>query len=137
VTASSGKEAPSDVVIHSAKYGTKGGKKRCKQHPQGATTMTNHDNNNYGKASGSSRRCITMAAHGNKHLARSPTDHFRRLLEVACPDHVYPIRHKLEDYDMTKIFMISGSFTQGIELNKDPGGSDTMPFHEEDTVMTV
>jgi hypothetical protein len=99
--------------------------------------MTNHDNSNYGKAGGSSGRCITMAAHSNKHLARSPTDHFRRLLEVACPDHVYPIRHKLEDYDMMKSFMISGSFTQGIELNEDLGGSNTIPFPEEDTVMTV
>jgi hypothetical protein len=95
--------------------------------------MTNHDNSNYGKAGGSSGRCITMAAHGNKHLVRSPTYHFRRLLEVACPDHVYPIRHKLEDYDMMKSFMISGSFTQGIELNEDSGGSNTIPFPEEDS----
>jgi hypothetical protein len=35
VTPSSGKEASSDVALHSAREGTKGGKRRCKQHLQG------------------------------------------------------------------------------------------------------
>jgi hypothetical protein len=39
VTPSSGKEAPSNVTIHGAKEGVMGGKKRCKNRPQG-TTMT-------------------------------------------------------------------------------------------------
>jgi hypothetical protein len=104
-----------DVAIHSTKDDTNCGKKRHKQHPQGVTAMTKHDDSSYGKAGGSSTGCITTAAHGNKH----------------------PIRHKLKDYDMMKSFMILGSFTRGTELDKDPSGSDTMPFPREDVVMTV
>jgi hypothetical protein len=40
VTLSSGKEASPNIVIHSAKDGTQGDKKRRKQHPQGAMTTT-------------------------------------------------------------------------------------------------
>jgi hypothetical protein len=48
-------------------------------------------------------------------------DNFMRLLEEACPNHAYPIRHKLKDCDMMKSFMISGSLTRGTELDEDPG----------------
>jgi hypothetical protein len=36
-----------------------------------------------------------------------------------------------------KSFMISGSFTRCMELDKDPSGSDTMPLLGEDAAMTV
>jgi hypothetical protein len=137
VAPTSGKEVSFDVAIHSTKDDTNCGKKRHKQHPQGVTAMTKHDDSSYGKAGGSSTGCITTAAHGNKHQARPPTYHFRRLLEEVCLNHAYPIRHKLKDYDMMKSFMILGSFTRGTELDKDPSGSDTMPFPREDVVMTV
>jgi hypothetical protein len=110
-TPSSSKEASFNVAVHSAKDGTKGGKKRCNQHPQGPTTMTDHDDGNYGKAGGSGAGRVTTTAHGDKRQTRPPTDHFKRLLEVACPNHTYPIRHKLKDCDMMKSFKISGSFT--------------------------
>jgi hypothetical protein len=35
---------------------------------------------------------------------------------------------------MMKNFMISGSFTWGMVLNEDPGGSVTMPFLGDDVV---
>jgi hypothetical protein len=38
---------------------------------------------------------------------------------------------------MMKNFMVSGSLTRGMELDEDLGGSDTMPFPEEDAVMIV
>jgi hypothetical protein len=69
--------------------------------------------------------------------ARTPIDHFERLLEEACPSHAYPVKHKLKDYDMMKNFIISGSLTLGMELDEDPGGSDTMPFPREDAIMMV
>jgi hypothetical protein len=47
------------------------------------------------------------------------------------------IKHKLKDCDMMKNFMVSGSLTRGRELDEDLGGSDTMPFPEEDAVMIV
>jgi hypothetical protein len=33
-------------------------------------------------------------------LVRPPTYHFKRLLEEAYPNHVYPIKHKLKDCDI-------------------------------------
>jgi hypothetical protein len=38
---------------------------------------------------------------------------------------------------MMKSFMILGSLTWGMELDEDPGRSNTMPFPGEDTVMMV
>jgi hypothetical protein len=51
---------------------------------------------------------VMTAVHNDKHQARSPTDHLKRLLEEACPNHAYPVRHKLKDCEMMKSFMISG-----------------------------
>jgi hypothetical protein len=73
----------------------------------------------------------------SKQHARPPIDHFKRILEVAYPNHAYPVKHKFRDCDMMKNFMISGSLTWGMEPDEDPGGSDTMPFPKEDAVMTV
>jgi hypothetical protein len=38
---------------------------------------------------------------------------------------------------MIRSFITSGSLTWGVELNEAPNGSDTMPFPEENAVMTV
>jgi hypothetical protein len=64
---------------------------------------------------------IATVAHSNKRQAKLPMDNFMRLLEEACPNHAYPIRHKHKDCDMMKSFMISGSLTRGTELDEDPG----------------
>jgi hypothetical protein len=136
-TASSSNEVSSDVVVHSTKDGTKGGKKRHKQHPHGATTTTDHYDDNCGKVGGSDTGRVVTTAHGDKRQVRLPTYHFRRLPGEACPNHAYPIRHKLKDFNMMKSFMISRSFTRGTELDEDPGGSNTMFFHGGDAVMMV
>jgi hypothetical protein len=137
VTPSSDKEVPSDVAIHIARDGAKGSKNRCKQHPQGAMTTTNHYDGSYRKEGGSGMGHVTAAAHGDKRQVRPATDHFRRLLVEVCLNHAYPIRHNLKDCDMMKSFMISGSFTRGKELNEHPSESDTILFPKEDAVMTV
>jgi hypothetical protein len=67
VTPCSSKEAPSDVAVHNAKEGIKGGKKRCKQRPQGSTMMTNHDNGSNREASNSGVRHVWTTVHNNKH----------------------------------------------------------------------
>jgi hypothetical protein len=136
-TPSSDKEAPSDVVTHNTKKGAKGRKKRHKQHPQGATTITDYDDGNVKKTGGSDVGCVTTAMHSGKHQAQLPTHHFKRLLEEACPNHEYPVRHKLKDYDMMKSFMVLGSLPRGTKLDEDPGGSDMMPFPREDIVQMV
>jgi hypothetical protein len=86
---------------------------------------------------GSDLRHTPTTACNNKRQARLPTDHFRRLLVEACPNHAYPIRHKLKDCGMMRSLMTSGSITRGAELDTGPDGSDTMPFPEENAVMIV
>jgi hypothetical protein len=54
-------------------------------------------------------RTIWTTVRHDKCLVRPPTDNFRRLLEEACPNHVYPIRHRLKDCGMIRSSMTSGS----------------------------
>jgi hypothetical protein len=56
-------------------------------------------------------RSISTATRNDKRPVRLPMDHFKRLLEEACPNHAYPIRHKLKDYGMMRSLMTSGSLT--------------------------
>jgi hypothetical protein len=69
-TPSSDKEAPSDIVTHNTKEGAKGRKKRHKQHPQGATTITDYDDGNVKKTGGSDVGC--------SHLHTTSRDCLRR-----------------------------------------------------------
>jgi hypothetical protein len=82
-------------------------------------------------------RRISIAAHNDKRPVRPPMDHFKRLLEEACPNHAYPVRHKLKDCSMMRSFMTSGPLTWGAELDKGLDRSDTMSFPEENAIMTV
>jgi hypothetical protein len=50
-------------------------------------TTTDYDNDNNGKADDFDMWRIMTAAHSDKHQARPPTNHFKRLLEEACPNH--------------------------------------------------
>jgi hypothetical protein len=61
---------------------------------------------------------IMTAVGSSKCQAQPPTDHFERLLKEACPNHTYPMKHKLRDYDMMKNFLVSGPLTRGIGLDK-------------------
>jgi hypothetical protein len=111
-----------------AKRGARGALKRSRP-----TTMMEM----MGGGVGSDMRHILTAAHNDKRQARPPTDHFKRLLKEACPNHVYSVRHKLKDCGIVRSFMTSGSLTWGAELDKDLGRSDTTPFPGESTVMVV
>jgi hypothetical protein len=64
-------------------------------------------------------------------------DYFKRLLEEACPNHAYPVRHKLKDCSMMRSFMTLGSLTWGAELGEGLDVSETMPFLEENAAMMV
>jgi hypothetical protein len=127
----------SDIAIQSTRNSAEGGKRRHKQRPQGARTTTDYDDGNSRKVGGSGMGHVTTAAHSDKRQAWPPTDNFIKLLVVACPNHVYPVRHKLKDCDMMKSFMISGSPTRCVELSKDPGRSHTTPFPRENAGMMV
>jgi hypothetical protein len=80
---------------------------------------------------------VTAAASSGKHQAWPPTDHFEKLLEETCPNHAYPVKHKLRDCGMMKNFMASGSLTQGMEIDEVPNEGDATPFPGEDAVMMI
>jgi hypothetical protein len=72
---------------------------------QGATTTTDHDDDN-------DVRHSLATTHSDKRQVRPPTDHFKRLLEEACRNHAYPVMHKLKDYGLMRT---SASLTLGAE----------------------
>jgi hypothetical protein len=135
VTPSSDNEVPSDVTAHCAQEGIKGGNKQRMQRPQGTTTMTSCDDGHDWKAGGSDVGCILTTTCSDKRPMRPPTDHFKRLCDEACPNHAYPVRHKLKDYGMMRSIMTSWSLTWGTELDKGPDRSDTTSFPEENIIM--
>jgi hypothetical protein len=124
VTSSSSEGETSDMATHSGREGVKGGKKRHKQCLQGVV-------------GGSGMRLTSTVARNDKHQVRPPMDHFKRLLEEACPNHAYPVRHKLKDCNMMRSFMTSGPLTWGAELDEGSDRSNTMPFPRENAVLTV
>jgi hypothetical protein len=62
---------------------------------------------------------------------------FEKLLKETCPNHAYPIKHKLMDCDLMKSFMTIGSLSCGMEVDKAPIEGNATPFLEEDAIITV
>jgi hypothetical protein len=109
-TPSSSGEASPNIIIQDVEEGAKGGKKRHNQHRQETATTAN-DDGDVNKPTSSSIVVHIMAVTGSsKRQTRLPTDHFEKLLEEICPNHAYPIKHKLRDCGLMKNFMASGSF---------------------------
>jgi hypothetical protein len=86
---------------------------------------------------GSDKEYIIAVGCTVKYQAWPPTDHFERLLEDACSNHAYVVKHKLKDYVMMKNFTISRFVTwdRGPEGNLCRRG--VIPFPGEEAVMTV
>jgi hypothetical protein len=137
VTPGSRKVAPFDIAVQVSKKGAKGSKMRRKQCPKWVMVVANYDDGNDEKAYGSDMEYFATAACSGKCQTWPPIDQFERLLEEACLNHAYPVKHKLKVCDMMKNFMTSGSLTQGREPEEDPSGSDAMPFPRKDAVMMV
>jgi hypothetical protein len=131
------KEASSDDVAHRTQDSVRSGNKRCKQCPLGTATMASHDEDRGWEAGRSSMRHISTTTRSGRRSAWMPTNYFKRLLEEACPNHTYPIRHKVKDYNMMWSFVTLGSLAWGAKPDEGPDGSDTAPFPEENVVMTV
>jgi hypothetical protein len=99
-TLSSNKEASSDVIAYSAQDGINGSNKRHKKCPLGTVTMSNRGDDRSWEAGSSDMGQVSTAMHGSRCLVRPPTNHFKMLLKEACPNHAYPVKHKLKDYGM-------------------------------------
>jgi hypothetical protein len=80
---------------------------------------------------------ILTSTRKDKCPVRPPMDHFKRLLEEACQNHAYPIKHKLKGCGMMRSFMTSGSLTWGVEHDEGPDGSSTTSFPKENALMMI
>jgi hypothetical protein len=47
-----------------------------------------------------------------QHQVRELKDHLEKLLEAICPNHSYPVKHKLKDCTRMKNFMMSGALSK-------------------------
>jgi hypothetical protein len=108
VTQGSDKEAPSDDTTRRAQDNVRSGNKRC---PLGTVTMASRNVDCSWEACSSGMGCISATTHSGRCLTRTPIDYFKRLLEEACPNNAYPVRHKLKDCGMMQCFMTSESLT--------------------------
>jgi hypothetical protein len=64
------------------------------------------------KVHDSDKEYVVAPERGFKCQSQPPTGHFERLLKAACPNHTYPIRHKLKKCGMMKNFMTAGALTK-------------------------
>jgi hypothetical protein len=80
---------------------------------------------------------VAVTVGSSKHQAQPPTYQFEKLLEETCPNHAYPIKHKLKYCVMMKNFMAIGSLTQGMEVDEVPDDGGVTPFPGEDVIMTI
>jgi hypothetical protein len=66
-----------------------------------------------------------------------PKVYFEKLLESACPNHTYYIKHKLKDCTMMKNFLTFGALSKGKNPEGDPGEKGVARFPREEAVMMI
>jgi hypothetical protein len=108
-------------------YVTKGGKEEQKQHSWRIAIAASDDGGNE-KAGNSDEGHVVAAERDFKRQMLPPKDHFEKVLEVACLNHSYPIKHKLKDCTMIKNFMTSGAFSKGRKPVGTRAGRARHPF---------
>jgi hypothetical protein len=100
------------------------------------TTICGEDNN--GKDAGDSDDELVAAAKRDfKRQARLPADHFEKLNEVTCPNHTYPVKHKLKECTMMKNYMTMGNLSRSKKPEGDSAGKVAAPFPEEKAIMLI
>jgi hypothetical protein len=134
--ARSGRATPTKTIIKSARKGAKGGKKGQKCQPHHLAAMASNDSGG-AKADNSDEGFVAMVECDFKRQTRSHKDHFKKLPQVVCPRHPYPIKHKLKDYTMLKKFMTSGAPPKGGKLEGGVGGKSVATIPGEAQVMTI
>jgi hypothetical protein len=112
-TATGGGQATlTKATLKSARKSAKFGKKGQKHQPRRIAIMAR--NGNDGEKTDNSCEGFVVATERNfKWETQLPTDHFKKLLEAICPHHPYPVKHKLQDCTMVKIFMMLGATSRG------------------------
>jgi hypothetical protein len=60
-------------------------------------------------------------------------DHFEKLLEAICPNHMYPVRHKLKECTMIKNNMTTQTFARRKKPKGDSAGKAVMSIYDGPT----
>jgi hypothetical protein len=112
--------------------------KGAKEAPQWVTITTGNGDDDYDKVEdGSNEEHVDAVERDFKRQARQPTDHLEKLLEVTCPNHAYPIKHKLKECSMMKNYMTTGALAKGKKPVGDPGGMAAAPIPREEAIMPI
>jgi hypothetical protein len=125
--ASGGRATPCKATAKSIRKGAKGGKKEQKRCPWCVTIAASYDGCDK-KADDSDKGHVTATECDFKRQTRPPKEHFEKFLKATCPNHPYPIKHKLKDCTVMKNFMTSRAFSKGRKLGEDPGGKGAAPI---------
>jgi hypothetical protein len=121
--------APPKATGNDTKRSAKGSKRGPKWYPQWVTDTTSYDEGDNDKeADDSNKEHGTAIERDFKRKARQPVDHFEKFLEVTCPNHAYPIRHKFKECSMMKNYMTTGALAKGKKPEGDPAGKAAAPF---------
>jgi hypothetical protein len=116
--------------------GAKGSKEGQKWRPQQVTVRTSCNDDDK-EADRSNEEYVASAERDFKHQVRWPNEHFTKLLEVAYPNHEYPMKHKLKECTMMKNFLTSGALSMGKKPEGDQGKRGMTPFPREEVVMSI
>jgi hypothetical protein len=123
---------PPKTTNKGMKRGAKSDKRGPKRWPQRVAVTTTYNVGDNDKDVGDSdKELVAAAEHDFKRQARQPTDHFEKLLEATCPNHMYLVRHKLKECTMMKNYITMGTFARGKKPEGDLTGKATAPFPEE------
>jgi hypothetical protein len=95
--------------------------------PSGSVANSCDVGNNDKETNDSDEELIAAAEWDFKRQVRQPADHVEKLLEVTCPKHAYPVRHKLKECSMMKNYMTMRAFTKGKNPEGDP--AERPPHH--------
>jgi hypothetical protein len=98
--------APTMATDKGARRGARSDKRGSKRQTQRVAVATSYDEGNNDKdISDSDEELVTTAECDSKAQARQPTDHFKKLLEATCPNHTYPVKHRLKECTMMKNYI--------------------------------
>jgi hypothetical protein len=134
--ADGGRTAPTMATAKGARKGAKGGKKGQKWRPRCIAAVASNGGSDEG-VDDFSEEYVVAVERNFKWQTRLPKDHFKILLEATCPHNSYPIKHKLKDCTLMKMFMMSGAFSKDRKPEEDLGGKSAAPIPLEAAVMTI
>jgi hypothetical protein len=133
-----GRGTPITTTNKGRKRGVKSDKRVPRRRPQPVMVTTSCGEDNNGRdADDSDEELVAATERDFKRQARLPADHFEKLLEVTCPNHTYPAKHKLKECTMMENYMTKGNLAKSKKHEGNSAGKAVAPFPEEKTIMSI